>query len=189
MAEHGVEKIYHLSDRLDTECKNLIYLIRPKYGNTLYFPHIFLGSILWNLWRIISGHIGELSKGKSMPSSSYRVALWSQRGILRRKVCTKRLLSASIASIWFLSITTYYHWSLRNHSKSAILFVSPWVIFSHPPFFFWIFFPIIFRMATEHHCIMWPVRSWKSNQFLESSLISRLKAPALKYEASNVATN
>lgn len=32
LREHGVEKIYHLTPgRLDTECTNLIYLVRPKY--------------------------------------------------------------------------------------------------------------------------------------------------------------
>jgi hypothetical protein len=31
LKEHGVEKIYHLSDRLDTDCKNIVYLIRPRY--------------------------------------------------------------------------------------------------------------------------------------------------------------
>lgn len=30
LKEHGVEKIYHLSDRLDTDCKNIVYLIRPR---------------------------------------------------------------------------------------------------------------------------------------------------------------
>ncbi|KAL6073863.1 Vacuolar protein-sorting-associated protein 33, variant 2 [Balamuthia mandrillaris] len=30
LKEHGVEKFYHLTERLETECKTLIYLIRPK---------------------------------------------------------------------------------------------------------------------------------------------------------------
>jgi len=30
LKEHGVEKIYHLAERLDTDCKNIVYLIRPR---------------------------------------------------------------------------------------------------------------------------------------------------------------
>lgn len=34
LKDHGVEKIYHLSDRLDTDCKNIVYLIRPRHVMT-----------------------------------------------------------------------------------------------------------------------------------------------------------
>eukprot|EP01087_Luapelamoeba_hula_P012995 TRINITY_DN3682_c0_g1_i2.p1 TRINITY_DN3682_c0_g1~~TRINITY_DN3682_c0_g1_i2.p1 ORF type:complete len:607 (+),score=106.36 TRINITY_DN3682_c0_g1_i2:27-1823(+) len=36
LKEYGVEKIYLLGDRLETECKNLIYIIRPKLNFMKY---------------------------------------------------------------------------------------------------------------------------------------------------------